>query len=71
MNHYVYALTGQVSINGKFEERTWLAFYLVDVGETDKRKFLGETEVTFPIQYPLILKTVTIQEGDYYSNSEE
>jgi hypothetical protein len=71
MTHYVYALTGQVSINGEFQDKTWLAFFLKDVGETDKRKFLGRAETVFPIKYPLHTDKITIQEGDYYSSSEE
>jgi hypothetical protein len=67
----VCALTGQVSINEEFQDKTWLVFYQVDVGETDKRKFLGRAEVEFPSKYPLHTDKITIQEGDYYRSSEE
>jgi hypothetical protein len=71
MKYNVYAQTGEVSINGKFEIRTWLAFFQGDVGDTDKRILLGTTEPIFPIQYPLILDNgLEISEKDYFRGKE-
>lgn len=74
---YVYAITGEVSINGEFKTATWLGFFQVVTPANEhnlKMKFLGEVVADFPIQYPLTLDNgVIIQEEDYYrgENSKE
>ncbi len=68
---FVYAQIGNVSVDGKFEEKTWLAFYYSRTIDTDKRKLLGSVEADFPIVYPLKLDNgIIINESDYYRETE-
>lgn len=68
---YVYAQSGQVSIGGEFQDKTWLAFYQTEVKDTETCKYLGMATVDFPIQYPLRLDNgFIIQENDYYRKYE-
>jgi hypothetical protein len=69
---YVYAQTGQVSIGDTFEDRTWIAFYYLEVQENSRRKFLGTVLTDFPVKFPLTLDNgVVINEDDYYLNNQE
>jgi hypothetical protein len=68
---YVYAQSGILSVNNEFVERTWLAFFHVDIGEDSRRKFLGTVDTEFPVKYPLTLDNgLVIQAEDYYRKYE-
>jgi hypothetical protein len=68
---FVYAQSGILSVNNEFVERTWLAFFHVDIGEDSRRKFLGTVDTEFPVKYPLTLDNgLVIQAEDYYRKYE-
>lgn len=70
MNTYhVYSITGEVNIDNKFVEKTWLGFFTIipPYGTTSTYILLGKVNTNFPIKYPLFLdNNHMILEGDYY-----
>lgn len=72
MKHHVYVHTETISKDGDWVTVHTLGFYEGYVDQTDKRKYLGQAEVTFPIKFPLTLDNgLVINEGDYYSKYSE
>lgn len=68
---YVYAQTGNISVNNEFVDKTWLAFFYEQVQENSSLKLLGRVETEFPVKYPLTLENgLVIQENDYYRKYE-